>query len=211
MSDKLICSVCGNTTSSFFMVLGINSICSDCKNKHKSKRIEKLQKPPIFIRYICKTHDCGTYGVTNMMFRHAMKSCDIVTQQTLGIIRPATYGGHNGDIGRRYFLGINEMNRLEINLANYKKFARIHSRLNRGKVSYSDRKYYNKHVKFLNLRVEKNYHKLDEAFLKLKFNLDVYIQSIIPRFMQSRISTEERNSLYYKDLMTNFKLQVVNR
>ena len=211
MSDKLICSICGNTTSSFFMVLGINSICSDCKNKHKSKHIAQLQKPLIFIRYICKTHDCGTYNVTNMMFRHSMKSCNIVTQQTLGIIRPATYGGFNGDIGRRYFLGINEMNRLEINLANYKKFARIHSRLNRGKVSYADRKYYNKHVKFLNLRVEKNYHKLDEAFLKLKFNLDVYIQSVIPRFMQPRISTKERNNLYYKDLMTNFKLQVVNR
>ena len=211
MTDELVCGVCGNTTSSFFMVVGIKSICMSCKSRHKSKHVSKFQKPPVFTRYICKTHNCGTYNVTNMMFRHSMKSCEIVVQQTLGIIRPATYGGHNGDIGRRYFLGLNQMDRLRINLANYKQFARIHHRLGRGKLSYSDRKYYSKHMKFLNLDIKKDYHKHDSLFLKLKFNLDVYIQSVIPRFSQTKISVEERKNLYYKDLMDNFKLQVIKK
>jgi len=143
------------------------------------------------------------------MFKHAIKECVIIAQRTLGIIRPATYGGYNGDIGRRYFLGLNEMDRLRINLANYKQFARIHLRLGRGKISYSDRKYYNKHMRFLNLNIKKDYHKHDSMFLKLKFNLDVYIQSMVPKFRQSKISIEERKNLYYKDLMDNFKLQVI--
>jgi len=211
MTVELVCSVCGNTTSSFFMVVGVESICINCKSRHKSKHVSKFQKPPIFTRYICKTHNCGTYNVTSMMFRHVMKPCIIVTQQTLGIIRPATFGGHNGDISRKYFLGLNQMDRLKTNLVNYKRFIRIHSRRGRGKISYSDTKYYNKHVRFLNLNIKKDYHKHDSLFLKLKFNLDVYIQSVVPRFKQIKISTEERKNLYYKDLMDNFKLQVIKK
>jgi len=211
MIKELDCGVCGKTTSSFFMVLGTETICTDCEKKTPKHIPGKFQRPPTFARYICKTHNCGTYNVGNMTNRHEMKDCDIVIQITLGIIRPATFGGYNGDISKKYFLGTNEMVRLATNLTNYKRFARIHSRIGVAKTSYIDKKFYNKHLRFLGYGVDINYNKHDSAFLKLKFNLDVYIQSVIPRVRKHMMTNEERNSLYYKNLMNNFRLQVIEK
>lgn len=143
---------------------------------------------------------------------HYMKDCIVVEQVTLGIIRPATFGGMNGDISRKYFLGVNEMARLITNLANYKRFAFIHIKLRSGynrRISYHDKKYYNKHRRYINLLWEIDYHKNDEYLKKLKFNLNVFISSLPKRYRPSMISQKERSNLYYKDLMKNFAAQVI--
>jgi len=57
---------------------------------------------PIFTRWICRKHNCGSYNFNNLG-RHEMPWCDIVTEDTAGIIRPKTFGGYNGDVSRHYF------------------------------------------------------------------------------------------------------------
>ena len=32
-----------------------------------------------------------------------MKDCDIYSEETVGIVKPKTYGGHNGDLSRIWF------------------------------------------------------------------------------------------------------------
>lgn len=210
-TTELECRVCGETTSSFFIVIGLTMVCVKCKDKTKVKEAPEFQKPRVFKRYICTVHKCGTYSVNSMFFRHLMKTCDIKTQETLGIIRPATFGGVNGDIGRKNFLGINQLNRLVINLKNYKRFAMIHFKVSRKKVSYTSKKYYNKHLRFLNFDVIPDFHKYDETFKRLKFNYNVYMKSIDQGPRQYMLSKEERSKLYYKNLMKNFAVQVVSR
>ena len=212
MTGELNCSVCGESTSSFFLTIGTATICTECQKKHKGK-IPQFQKPQTFLRWICKTHDCGTYSSQRMHNNHEMKDCIIISQLTLGIIRPATFGGLNGDISRKHFLGVNEMQRLMTNLLNYKKFAFIHikarSNWNNRKISYHDKKYYNKHLRYINIGKIIDYHKNDEYLKKLKFNLNVFISSLPRRYRPSMLSQEERSKLYYKDLMKNFNAQVI--
>ncbi len=208
---KLECKSCGQTTSSFFIVVGLVIICSECSNKKKSKETPAFQKPRTFTRYICETHNCGTYNVHNMYYRHMMKDCVFRQQETLGIIRPATYGGVNGDIGRNNFLGTNELVRLVTNLANYKKLVMIIFKIQRGKASYSHKKYYNKHLRYLHTDYEVDFHSHDEMFKRMKFNYNLYMKSIIESFGKPTLSREERSKLYYKNLMKNFAVQVVSK
>ncbi len=208
-TTELECGVCGNTTSSFFIVIGLNTICKLCKSNKKEKEIPKFQRPRTFTRWLCATHNCGTYSINLMMFKHLMKDCDIKQQETLGIVRPATYGGHNGDISRKFFLGINEMARLETNLANYKRFVMIKYKLGNKKFSYANNKYYNKHLRFLDIPDEPLFHRLDEMFRKIKFNLDLYIEGLPKRVYIPSMSQADRSKLYYKNLMSNFQMQVV--
>lgn len=207
----LVCRTCGETTSSFFIVVGDKMICNKCKSNKKIKDIPKFQKPRVFTRWICKTHHCGTYNVNNMFFRHLMKDCEIKSQETLGIIRPATFGGINGDIGRNNFLGINEMDLLKTNLNNYKRFVMIHFRVGKKKVSYTSMKYHNKHLRFINTHGVPDFHKYDELFQKLKFNYNLYLESIPQKFKTSMLTNEERSRFYYKNLMENFVIQVKSR
>ena len=213
MTTELVCVLCGKSTSSFFISIGTVMICQECKTTTKGK-IPQFQKPRVFTRYICLTHKCGTYSVGKMMIGHEMKDCYIVTKETLGIVKPATYGGINGDIGRGQFLGVNDMDRLLTNLKNYKKFTYIHLKLRRPmsltKVSFHSRKYYRKHLRYLNIVSEIDYHKNDELFKKLKFNLNVFIQMTRKKY-RPVMTQKERSNLYYKDLIKNFTKQVIHK
>jgi len=206
---RLVCSMCNETTSSFFIAVGDKIICNKCKDSKKSNRSPQMQKPRIFVRYICKTHECGTYNVNVMYNKHAIDSCVIVTQETLGIVNPATFGGFNGDISRKFFLGVNEMLRLKINLRNYGKFMYIHYRFRSTRLTYMDRKYYMKHLSFMKIKENPDFHKFDEVFKKLKFNVNTFIGSVAKRDYKPYLSKEERNKLYYSKLMKTFNMQLV--
>ena len=66
-----------------------------------------------------------------MMARHEMPWCDISTEETVGLRRPKTYGGMNGNVGRAYFKDWNEYvqrhdrNRHDIKV--WEKYQRIHT------------------------------------------------------------------------------------
>ena len=55
----------------------------------------------IFTRWRCTTHDCGSYNF-NQLVRHEVSSCDIIRENTVGVIKPKSFGGYNGDLGRAY-------------------------------------------------------------------------------------------------------------
>jgi len=46
-------------------------------------------------------HDCGSYSFTNL-WRHEIPSCILSIEETVGIVRPKTYGGFNGDVSKHY-------------------------------------------------------------------------------------------------------------
>lgn len=94
------CAICGSADEEMFIVLGTEAVCMKC-----SKRPEKRTSPPlprIFTRWKCLTHKCGSYNFTNL-HRHLMNNCEIIEEKTLGIVRPKTYGGYNGDVSRHFF------------------------------------------------------------------------------------------------------------
>lgn len=41
----------------------------------------------------------GSYNFNNLL-RHEIDNCDVVVEQTVGVIRPKTFGGYNGDVSR---------------------------------------------------------------------------------------------------------------
>ncbi len=47
-------------------------------------------------------HKSGSYNF-NLMEGHEFNACEIVTDMTVGIIKPKTYGGINGDISRNSY------------------------------------------------------------------------------------------------------------
>lgn len=54
--------------------------------------------PPLFSRWRCLTHDAGSYNF-NWLLRHEIEDiCEIVTDVTVGVVKPKTYGKDNGDI-----------------------------------------------------------------------------------------------------------------
>lgn len=55
----------------------------------------------VWNRWRCVTHDCGSYNF-NSLIRHEIHSCKILTESTVGIIKPKTFGGFHGDLGRGY-------------------------------------------------------------------------------------------------------------
>jgi len=58
---------------------------------------------PIFNRWRCLTHDAGSYNF-NWLCKHEIEGvCEIVTDFTVGVIRPKTYGTADGNIGRDQF------------------------------------------------------------------------------------------------------------
>ena len=86
---------------------------------------------------------------------HEMFDCDIYLEQTLGVLKPKTFGGFNGDISRKHFQSkINEFVRLNNNAKNYIKFKAIERQIAFAKrsdlrVSSEDMKFYRKNfVKF---------------------------------------------------------------
>lgn len=150
------CVTCGSANAPQFISLGNKMICKGCaskKDKETKKKVGEIRNslPRIFTRAICLTHNCGTYNLTYMSRAHEMEDCDIYFEQTLGVMEPKTFGGLNGDISRKVFLGkVNEFVRLNQNAKNYVKFKAIErqialSKSSNIKVSFEDRKFYAKH------------------------------------------------------------------
>ncbi len=85
-----------------------------------------------------------------MVTAHEMSDCDMYIEQTLGVLKPKTFGGLNGDISRKHFQnGINEFVRLTNNAKNYIKFMAIGRQLafakrSNLKISGLDMKFYRK-------------------------------------------------------------------
>jgi len=71
-------------------------------------------------------------------------------EQTLGVLKPKTFGGLNGDISRKHFMPqVNEFIRLSNNAKNYVKFKAIERQLafakrSSLKISAEDMKFYRK-------------------------------------------------------------------
>lgn len=209
---SIACDVCGTTSSQFYFAIGDKSICNTCKTEHKSDKNPKFQKPRLFTRYRCTKHNIGTYNI-NRLSKHEMRDCVIVSETTLGIIRPATYGGYNGDISRKYFLGINELDRLKTNLSNYSRFVfimykkRKFQSSSKGKeIYYNDKRYFSKHLRFLVNEKEIDFTKNDEMFKRLNFVLNVYVERINRKYTnQKSFKYKDRNiDSYYKSLSASF-------
>ncbi len=85
-----------------------------------------------------------------MQTAHAMSDCEMYVEQTLGVLKPKTFGGMNGDISRKHFRKeINEFIRLQNNSKNYVKFMAIGRQLafakrSNLKISSEDMKFYRK-------------------------------------------------------------------
>lgn len=80
-------------------------ICYDCFTKDNSpKSPSQPQHLPVFTRWVCKKHKCGSYNF-NQLLRHEMPWCDIITEDTVGVIKPKTFGnpGGKGDLNRDKF------------------------------------------------------------------------------------------------------------
>lgn len=95
------CSNCKETNKYWFIVIGDSTICNDC-NDDLEKKIVHFSTPQLFLRWVCKIHKCGSYNFNNLI-RHEMDNCDIENEETVGIIKPKTFGGYNGDVSRKWW------------------------------------------------------------------------------------------------------------
>ncbi len=151
MLTKLMsCDVCGTSSTPFFIFVGDAAVCINCKkskNKNVKEKVENAkQRPPIFIRYICRTHKCSTYNL-NQWRRHVTPDCEIDEEQTLGVVKPKTVGGFNGDINKRYYLKPKVYQHLLDNLGTYREIQRIKYKLSLGReLYYYEEKFYRKHI-----------------------------------------------------------------
>ncbi len=95
------CLNCGSTNSrQYFMVKG-GFECNKCQSGVDNIVIQKPHLP-LFERWICTVHNCGSYNF-NRLGAHEMPWCDIITEVTIGVIKPKTFGGYNGNVNRHYF------------------------------------------------------------------------------------------------------------
>lgn len=62
---------------------------------------QELCHLPMFLRWRCLTHECGSYNFSQLV-RHDIDSCEIIREETVGIIKPKSFGGYKGDLGRTY-------------------------------------------------------------------------------------------------------------
>ena len=110
------CMTCHETgKSQYYMRKPLQFECADCSDGEQRKTIDNRQHLPVWPKWICLTHDCGSYNF-NTLGRHEMPWCDIVKEHTIGIIKPKTFGGFHGDLGRNNFRDWHEYsNRHNIN------------------------------------------------------------------------------------------------
>jgi len=59
------------------------------------------QHLPVFIRWRCTVHNCGSYSFDNLA-SHEIDSCNIIREETVGVLKPKTWGGMNGNVSRHY-------------------------------------------------------------------------------------------------------------
>lgn len=97
-----VCKDCGNKEASQYFSLPDGYLCQPCFSKDITPKEEPKQHLPIFYRYICTVHKCGTYNV-NVMARHEMPWCNVEKEATVGVVKPKTFGGYNGNITKHYF------------------------------------------------------------------------------------------------------------
>lgn len=98
------CTSCGEEPEELTVYFGNATICKTCIS---TKSVKEKSPPPIFSRWTCVTHKCGSYNF-NAIMRHTIygegaNDCDIYREETIGIIKPKTFGGVNGDIGKQHF------------------------------------------------------------------------------------------------------------
>ncbi len=97
------CITCHETgKSQYYMKSKMQFVCSDCEDGDKKKVVSNRQHLPMWPRWKCLTHDCGSYNFGSLG-RHEMPWCNIIKEHTIGIMKPKTFGGHNGDLGRNWF------------------------------------------------------------------------------------------------------------
>ena len=106
MSSVIQCAQCGKPSSSGDNLHNLQGkvgyVCHEC---FTGKKIEKVQKKPAsykWTRWICKTHNCGSYNFGGLDI-HEMPLCEIVYESSTRLKRPKTFGGMNGDVGRHWF------------------------------------------------------------------------------------------------------------
>ena len=96
------CTTCGTIDASKYFLVDNQYVCEGCyKTPVKDRKSNQKQHLPLFERWICLTHNCGSYNF-NMKGRHEIESCNIITEVTVGIIKPKTFGGYNGNVSRHY-------------------------------------------------------------------------------------------------------------
>lgn len=102
-----VCKECRTTEANqYFGISGTTDmVCGSCFNKDDPIQTTPYVKKShlrIFTRWRCITHNCGSYSMNNLI-RHEMETCEIVYEDTVGVVKPKTFGGHNGDVSREYF------------------------------------------------------------------------------------------------------------
>ena len=92
---------------SYFLVNGTSYICRTCLGLQESNHGAKKPHKPIFPRWRCNVHKCGSYNF-NMLIRHETPWCEISTEHTVGVVKPKTFGGYNGDLSRKFLKDWND-------------------------------------------------------------------------------------------------------
>jgi len=101
------CIQCGNSEAKqYFVISGTSDkVCGSCFNKDDPIQTGPVVKKihlRIFTRWRCLTHNCGSYSTGNFT-HHVWDECEIVYEDTVGIVKPKTFGGFNGDVSRKHF------------------------------------------------------------------------------------------------------------
>ena len=128
------CEQCHTDGTNFSIVPGKPGLyCDVCIGKTPIKVIstKNRQHLPIFTKWHCKTHNCGSYNM-NALNRHYWDSCDIDYENTVGVIKPKSYGGFNGDLGRDNFkewqLELKQKDKRKHAISNWNKYSKSKQR-----------------------------------------------------------------------------------
>ena len=62
---------------------------------------EKICHLTIFRRWRCLEHECGSYNFDSLR-KHEISSCNVTVEETVGVVKPKTFGGFNGNVARHY-------------------------------------------------------------------------------------------------------------
>lgn len=93
--------------NAYFLIEKDTYICRTCLGLQESKHGQRQPHKQIWNRWVCNTHKCGSYNY-NMLIRHETPWCEIVDQETVGIVKPKSFGGHNGDLSRKWLKDWND-------------------------------------------------------------------------------------------------------
>ncbi len=62
----------------------------------------RQQHGRLFNRWRCTEHNVNAYDF-NQLHRHCIDEiCNIITEQTVGVIKPKSFGGYHGDLSRKF-------------------------------------------------------------------------------------------------------------